>query len=138
MSGRCSLHGLASKAAVARQDSSDSVNAKTSVASARAWTERLFTSIQFWFAVSAFGAGFLAWDSRHFMGLAGPDGLSYPDMASEALHSGPQNLVNLYWPLYPCLIALLLFLFRPSPSLEIPLLHLLNWLIFERDGVRAG
>ena len=125
------LHGVASRAVSVPEDSSDSANAETSVASARAWTERLFTSIQFWFAVGAFGAAFLAWDSRYFMGLAGPDGLSYLDMASETLRSGPHNLVNLLWsPLYPALIALFLFLFRPSPSLEIPLIHVLNWLIF--------
>jgi hypothetical protein len=118
----------ASKAAVNPSDVSDVLNAKTIVVSARAYTERLLTSMQLWFAVGAFGAALLAWDSRHFMN---PDGLSYLDMASETVHSGPHNLVNLNWsPLYPSLITVLLFLFHPSPSLEIPLLHLLNWLIF--------
>ncbi len=101
------------------------------VASERAWAKHLLTSIPFWFAFGSCGAAFLAWDSRHFMGLAGPDGLSYLDMASEALQRGPSSLVNPLWsPLYPSLIALFLFLFRPSSSVEIPLIHVLNWLIF--------
>jgi hypothetical protein len=104
------------------------VKAKTTAVSARTWMERSLTSLPFWFVVGALGAGFMAWDSKHFMN---PDGLSYLDMASETLHSGPQNLVNLNWsPLYPSLIAIFLFLFRPATSSEIPLLHLLNWVIF--------
>jgi len=60
-----------------------------------------------------------------------PDGLSYLDMASETVQSGPHNLVNLSWsPLYPFLIALFMFLFRPTPEVEVPSLHFLNWLIF--------
>jgi hypothetical protein len=95
---------------------------------AQARTEHWLTSIQFWFAVGAFGSAFLAWGSRHFMN---PDGLSYLDMASETVQTGPHNLVNLNWsPLYPCLIALLMLIFRPTPDLEVPSLHFLNWLIF--------
>jgi hypothetical protein len=122
------LHPLASKAAAVESDVSEFAKAKTSAVLARAWAERRLTSLPFWFAVGALGAALMAWDTRHFMN---PDGLSYLDMASETLKSGPHNLVNLNWsPLYPFLITLLLFLFHPSPSLEIPLLHLLNWLIF--------
>jgi hypothetical protein len=100
----------------------------TSVASERVWPKHLLTSIPFWFAFGACGAAFLAWDSRLSMSQ---DGLSYYDMASETLRSGPNNLINLLWsPLYPSLIALSLFLFRPSASVEIPVIHVLNWLIF--------
>jgi len=122
------LHPPASKAAAVEPDVSEFVKAKTSAPLARAWAECRLTSLPFWFAVGALGAALMAWDTRHFMN---PDGLSYLDMASETLQSGPHNLVNLNWsPLYPFLITVLLFLFHPSPSLEIPLLHLLNWLIF--------
>jgi hypothetical protein len=60
-----------------------------------------------------------------------PDGMSYLDMASEALRGGPQNLVNGYWsPAYPALISLALFIFRPSPNLEFPVIHIVNFVIF--------
>jgi hypothetical protein len=122
------LHPLASKATAVEPDVSEFVKAKTSAALVRAWAERRLTSLPFWFAVGTLGAALMAWDSRHSMNS---DGLSYLDMASQTLQSGPHNLVNLNWsPLYPFLITVLLFLFHPSPSLEIPLLHLLNWLIF--------
>jgi hypothetical protein len=122
------LHPLASKAAAVESDVSEFVKARTSAVLARAWAERWLTSLPFWSAVGALGAALMAWDTRHFMN---PDGLSYLDMASETLKSGPHNLVNLNWsPLYPFLITVLLFLFHPSPGVEIPLLHLLNWLIF--------
>jgi len=118
----------ASKPAAVESDVSDVAKAKTNAVSARDRAERSLTSLSFWFAVGTLGAALMAWDSRHFMN---PDGLSYLDMASETLHSGPHNLINLNWsPLYPCLIAVLLFVFRPSPSWEIPSLHFLNWLIF--------
>lgn len=59
------------------------------------------------------------------------DGLSYIDMANVALHDGPQALVNGYWsPLYPALIAVMLFVLRPSSALELLALHLMNWMIF--------
>ena len=60
-----------------------------------------------------------------------PDGMSYLDMASETLKSGPHNLVNGHWsPLYPALISLMFFVFHPSPGLEFPVIHLLNFLLF--------
>jgi hypothetical protein len=108
--------------------STDSASVGISVISLRSWLERLLMSIPFWFAVGTLAATVMAWDSRHSMA---PDGLSYLDMASETLRSGPHNLVNLLWsPLYPSLIALVLLLFHPLASIEIPLIHLLNWLIF--------
>lgn len=61
----------------------------------------------------------------------GPDGLSYLDLASEALSGGPSELVNGVWsPGYPALISIALFLFRPSPSQEFPLIHVVNFLLF--------
>ena len=128
MNSKIDSHSLlrSSKAAMCPSGASEFVNTQTSVALARA--EHWLTSIPFWFVVGAFGSAFLAWDSRHFMN---PDGLSYLDMASETVQSGPHNLVNLNWsPLYPSLIALLMFIFRPTPVLEVPSLHFLNWLIF--------
>jgi hypothetical protein len=73
------------------------------------------------------GAG-SAWTNRHVMN---PDGMSYVEMASTALQDGPQDLVNAYWsPLYPALLSMAFFVFRPSPAVEFPLVHFVNFLIF--------
>ena len=59
------------------------------------------------------------------------DGMSYLDMASDALRGGPQNLVNGYWsPAYPALISLAFFIFRPPPIPEFPLIHFVNFAVF--------
>jgi hypothetical protein len=106
----------------------ESAHVGVSIVSLRNWLERLLGSISFWVVAGALGAAAMAWDSRQFVE---PDGLSYLDMASETLRSGPHNLINLLWsPLYPSLIALVMLLFHPSASMEIPLIHFLNWLIF--------
>jgi hypothetical protein len=61
----------------------------------------------------------------------GPDGLSYLDMASEAVSDGPSSLVNAIWsPCYPALISIAIFLFRPSPGHEFPLVHFVNFFVF--------
>ena len=60
-----------------------------------------------------------------------PDGMSYLDMASEALRGGPRNLVNGYWsPAYPALIGLAFLIVRPSPIQEFPVIHLVNFAVF--------
>ncbi len=60
-----------------------------------------------------------------------PDGMSYLDMASEAVRSGPGSLVNGYWsPLYPALIGCALLLIRPAPAFLFPAVHLVNLVIF--------
>lgn len=87
-----------------------------------------FYSIRVWCLVCLITAGLLAWSSRKSMN---PDGMSYLDMASETVHGGPANLVNGYWsPLYPGIVSLAIWLFRPSPEQEFPLVHLVNWVIF--------
>lgn len=59
------------------------------------------------------------------------DGMSYLDMASEALHGGPKHLVSGMWsPGYPALISLAFFIFRPSPILEFPVVHFVNFAVF--------
>ena len=81
-----------------------------------------------WWAVCLLCAGILAWANRHAMN---PDGMSYVDMASESLRSGPTNLVNGYWsPLYPALLSLTFAILRPSSSAEFPVVHLANFLIY--------
>jgi hypothetical protein len=60
-----------------------------------------------------------------------PDGISYLDMASEVLRSGPGALVNPHWsPLYPALIAFWEWLFRPSRFHEFAYIHALNAVLY--------
>ncbi len=60
-----------------------------------------------------------------------PDGLSYLDLASAAVHAGPARLLSGYWsPGYPALLSLALTLFHPSADREFPLIHLVNFIIF--------
>ena len=85
-------------------------------------------SVYFWSVICLLFAGVYAWADRHSMN---PDGLSYLDMGSESLKSGPSSLVNGYWsPLYPALIGLTFAVVRPSLSAEFPVVHLVNFLIF--------
>jgi 4-amino-4-deoxy-L-arabinose transferase-like glycosyltransferase len=95
------------------------------------WLHRIVTlsnSAYVWWVVCLVCAGMYAWVDRHSMG---PDGMSYLDMASESLKSGPSNLINGYWsPLYPALISLTLSILRPPSSLEFPVVHLTNFLVF--------
>jgi hypothetical protein len=82
----------------------------------------------FWWAICLLCAGIYAWADRHAMN---PDGMSYVDMASESLRSGPWNLINGYGsPLYPTLLSLAFAILRPCPSAEFPVVHLVNFLIF--------
>jgi hypothetical protein len=88
----------------------------------------LSNSIYVWWVVCLLGAGVYAWVNRHAMNS---DGLSYLDMASESLTSGPTNLINGLWsPLYPVLISVALAILRPSPAQLFPVVHLVNFVVF--------
>jgi hypothetical protein len=90
--------------------------------------QALLNSVRFWWALSIVYAAFAAWVGRYAMT---GDGMSYLDMAAQALQTGPDAFVNGYWsPLYPVLIAAGLVLFRPSPALEFPVIHVVNFFIF--------
>jgi hypothetical protein len=90
--------------------------------------ERALGSIPFWWSICLGSAGILAVSARHAMNA---DGLSYLDLASEGVRSGPSGLLNGYWsPGYPALISLALAMFRPSPAQEFPLVHFVNFFIF--------
>jgi hypothetical protein len=98
------------------------------VPTAASFLGRVLGSLRFWWCLCVCCAAILAMSGRHLMN---PDGLTYLDMASEALRSGPSALLNGLWsPGYPALISLALGLFHPAPSQEFPLLHLVNFLIF--------
>ncbi len=92
------------------------------------YAESLLSSTRFWWAVCLFWAAVGSWCYRYSMNA---DGMSYLDMASESLRTGPHNLVNGIWsPGYPALISLALLIFRPSPMLEVPVIHLVNFAVF--------
>ncbi len=59
------------------------------------------------------------------------DGISYVDMADEFLHKDYKALVNGIWsPLYPFLISLGFFFFKPDSYNEFPVVHIVNFLIY--------
>lgn len=90
--------------------------------------ERALGSVHCWWGLCLFCAGIQVWANRYSMN---PDGLSYLDIGSNAASGGPYQLVNGYWsPGYPALIGIAIFLFRPSPYQEVPLVHVVNFLIF--------
>jgi len=70
----------------------------------------------------------VAWNQRE---LISPDGVSYIEIATNALRLSPSYLIsNAYWsPGYPALIALALRLTHGSLSSELAVVHGLDWLI---------
>jgi hypothetical protein len=89
---------------------------------------RVLASVPFWWGACLVSAAILALSARHTMN---PDGLSYLDLASEAVHSGPSQLLSGYWsPGYPALLSIAIALFRPSPGQEFPLVHFVNFILF--------
>src|SRR5262249_13659714 len=90
------------------------------------WSTSHFLSL--WCVLSVIYAAILTWSPRYAMNAAG---LSYLDIASEALRAGPFALVNGLWsPGYPALIALTLGVTHPNAKWEIPAVHLLNFACF--------
>jgi hypothetical protein len=68
------------------------------------------------------------WSQRHFLN---EDGVSYLDMSDWLLRHNWHLLVNPIWsPLYPALIGIATWLTRPSAAWEVPLVHVVNFLIF--------
>jgi hypothetical protein len=69
-----------------------------------------------------------AWSQRQFIN---EDGISYLDMSDWLLRHNWQLLVNPVWsPLYPILIGIVTWFARPSAKWEVPLVHVLNLVIF--------
>lgn len=82
----------------------------------------LLRSVSSWWVVGLVWAAVEALAQRHAMN---PDGMSYLDMASSG------ELVNPVWsPLYPALIRLALGILKPSAEMEVPVMHLVNFLVF--------
>ncbi len=80
-----------------------------------------------WLAVLGLGA-LQAWNVHWALD---PDGVAYLDMGDAFFQGNWRLALNGLWPpLYPGLIGLSHWLLRTPPSLEIPLLHGLNLLIY--------
>ena len=89
------------------------------------WVRRL--TIGFCLIAIVLGAA-EAWTSRFAMN---PDGVQYLDNATAYSNGDFHRAVNSQWsPLYPWLIGAWFAAVRPSPYLEFPLVHLLNFLIY--------
>lgn len=68
------------------------------------------------------------WSQRHFLN---EDGVSYLDMSDALQRHNWHLLINPIWsPLYPLLIGAVTWITHPSARLEIPLVHLVNFVIF--------
>ncbi len=81
-------------------------------------------------------AGIWAFDHRREMA---PDSLTFLDMASEAMKSGPAALINTMWnPLYPGFLALWLTMLRPAPDHLFQSAHLATLLLFCGVAVSFG
>jgi hypothetical protein len=86
-----------------------------------------FLRISFWCLAIALGAGD-AWATRFAMN---PDGISYLDMGDAYWRGDWHMAINAYWsPFYSWILGLFLKVFKPSPYLEYPLVHLVNFLIY--------
>ncbi len=89
---------------------------------------RIFVSSKTWFIFGLLWAAFNSFADRYTMN---PDGMSYVDLASNALHGGPAQLLNGYWsPGYPAVLTIFFMIFRPPPESTYPVVHLANFCIF--------
>jgi len=69
-----------------------------------------------------------AWAGRQY---TDPDGISYLDMSDALLKHNWHLLTNPHWsPLYPFLIGVATWLLHPTGYWELPLVHLVNLVIF--------
>src|SRR5208282_3861825 len=69
-----------------------------------------------------------AWLGRRW---ANPDGISYLDMSDALLRHNWHLLINPLWsPLYPFLIGVATWLVRPPWYWELPVVHVVNFVVF--------
>ncbi|HEX8852642.1 MAG TPA: hypothetical protein VF754_04100, partial [Pyrinomonadaceae bacterium] len=90
---------------------------------------RALARVRIFFLTLAVALGALhAWDARH---AVNPDGISYLDMGEAYLRADWGMAINGLWsPLYACLLGLALLVARPSAYWEIPIVHLVNFLVY--------
>lgn len=89
--------------------------------------ERFRWSILAWIVIVAIGAVH-AWAGRHEMN---PDGMAYVDLARAFLRGDWSLAFNELWsPLYPALLAAILWVLKPDPFQEFAAVHALNFVLF--------
>jgi len=97
---------------------------------------RAVTSIPVWCLLASGWGAISAWLYRDWMN---PDGISYLDLADNALKDGPLVLVNAHWsPLYPALIACWKWLFHPTAVQEFGSVHAMNGVIYSVAAICFG
>lgn len=81
------------------------------------------------FFIVAFILGAIqAWATRNFMNS---DGLSYIDIAVNYLNGNYEEAFNTYWsPFYSWVIAIALFIFKPTPYWEFTVVHIVNFIAY--------
>lgn len=91
---------------------------------------RRLRQLEIGFGLLAIVLGFVhVWADHHY--LTNSDAMSYLDVADAYLRKDWQSAINAYWsPLYAWLIALALFLVKPSPYWKFSVLHLVNFVIY--------
>jgi hypothetical protein len=86
-----------------------------------------FTRLVCWIVCVGF-ALLEAWSQRKFIN---EDGISYLDMSDALIQHNWHLLINPIWsPLYPLLIGVATWLTRPSAQWEVPIVHVVNLVIF--------
>src|SRR5688572_25711947 len=92
--------------------------------------DRTLTRLEIAFWLLAIVLGLVhAWADHHY--LMNADGMSYLDVAEAYLHRDWSAAVNSYWsPLYSWLIALALWVSKPSPYWKFAIVHLVNFAMY--------
>ena len=91
--------------------------------------DRLIRRLTIGFCLVALVLGAVqAWTTRFEMN---PDGIQYLDHAAAYLHGDFHNALSTQWsPLYPWLIGALSAIVQPSREQQVPLVHLLNFILY--------
>jgi len=84
--------------------------------------------IAFWLTAIVLGFCHL-WADHHY--LRNSDAMSYLDIAEAYLHGDWHSAVNAYWsPLYSWLLAIALFIAKPSTYWKFTIVHVVNFVIY--------
>lgn len=82
----------------------------------------------FWLVAIIFGA-VQAWANRY--SISSEDGISYLDIADAYLRGDWNLAINPHWsPLYSWILGLALFILKPSPYWEFPVVKLVNFIVY--------
>jgi hypothetical protein len=105
-------------------------DSRNPIKSAETQTPRIQSRLEIAFWLLAIVLGFFhAWADHHY--LTNDDAMSYLDIAAAYLRRDWATAVNSYWsPLYSWLIALAVWIARPSPYWKFAVVHLVNFAMY--------